>query len=167
MKALPENQKNIENAPRNQNRKIGLSLFRSKRDDYDFKNKPRNQNVNRKPVHEVEIRRNRKHYRKKNRASDEHGVDLVVYGKARFQSQTSERQHKYCHKAECRDDVAQVQKKSRFRKLVPNERSSDSLHANLIDEKENAHGENEWRVPRLAENPNENLRANRSQKHRD
>jgi len=92
---------------------------------------------------------------------------LIVYGKLSLQIQASKRKHQYCHKAECRDNVAQVQKKSRPRKAIPKERGSDSLHAQLIDEKENRNGENEERVPWLAENPYKNLHAHRGQKHRD
>ena len=79
MKNLAENQKDVERAPGDQNRKIRTSAFRPERDDRDFKNQPGDQDANRKPVDEIEIRGKREHHREKNRAADERGIYLPSY----------------------------------------------------------------------------------------
>ena len=79
MKNLAENQKDVERAPRSQNRKVGVSVFRAERDDRDFERKPCDQNANRKAVDEIEIRGKREHHREKNRAADERGIYLPSY----------------------------------------------------------------------------------------
>ena len=135
MKDLAENQKDVERAPRSQNRKVGVSFLRSERDDCDFERKPCDQDANRKPVDEIEIRGEREHHREKNRAADERGIYLPPYGKPRFRICAPQREHEDRHESERRHDVGEMQEKFCLREVVPKKRGRDAFHAKLVDEK--------------------------------